>query len=203
MGIDKEIIYSLKKKRHNLTTRYCERKNQLAKIDVKEERIIQSQYVAQSKKKKSARKATESDIKDNKKKAESLREKLMVLQSKLEIQQKELRELRGQYLEMEEELIRSKQEYQRCQDYIDIFEVQINSKIVELDIEREELQIAMAKVTEFENTIQMLERDNKALDSSNGVLVIDNTLFHDKIRQMTRQIKQVVHQAERLQQQAT
>jgi hypothetical protein len=46
----------------------------------------------------------------------------------------------------------------------------------------------------------MLERDNKALDSSNGVLVIDNTLFHDKIRQMTRQIKQVVHQAERLQQ---
>ena len=127
----------------------------------------------------------------------------MVLQSKLEIQQKELRELRGQYLEMEEELIRSKQEYQRCQDYIDIFEVQINSKIVELDIEREELQIAMAKVTELENTIQMLERDNKALDSSNGVLVIDNTLFHDKIRQMTRQIKQVVHQAERLQQQAT
>jgi predicted transcriptional regulator len=58
----------------------------------------------------------------------------------------------------------------------------------------------MAKVTELENTIQMLERDNKALDSSNGVLVIDNTLFHDKIRQMTRQIKQVVHQAERLQQ---
>jgi predicted transcriptional regulator len=58
----------------------------------------------------------------------------------------------------------------------------------------------MAKVTELENTIQMLERDNKVLDSSNGVLVIDNTLFHDKIRQMTRQIKQVVHQAERLQQ---
>jgi hypothetical protein len=58
----------------------------------------------------------------------------------------------------------------------------------------------MAKVTELENTIQMLERDNKALDSSNSVLVIDNTLFHDKIRQMTRQIKQVVHQAERLQQ---
>jgi hypothetical protein len=51
MGTDKEIIYFLKKKRHNLTTRYCEKKNQIAKIDIKEERRIQSQYVAQSKKK--------------------------------------------------------------------------------------------------------------------------------------------------------
>jgi UDP-N-acetylglucosamine transferase subunit ALG13 len=40
---------------------------------------------------------------------------------------------------MEEDLIRIKQERKKYQDYVDNFEVQINSKIVELDIEREEL----------------------------------------------------------------
>jgi DNA topoisomerase IA len=40
---------------------------------------------------------------------------------------------------MEEELRKIKQERQECQDYMDNFAVQINSKIVELDIEREEL----------------------------------------------------------------
>ena len=49
----------------------------------------------------------------------------------------------------------------------------------------------------------MLERNDEALASSNGVLVTDNTLFHDKIRQMTRQVEEVAHQVERLQQQAT
>jgi hypothetical protein len=36
------------------------------------------------------------------------------------------------------ELIRTKQEHQRCQNYIDSFTIQINSKIAKLDIEREE-----------------------------------------------------------------
>jgi UDP-N-acetylglucosamine transferase subunit ALG13 len=40
---------------------------------------------------------------------------------------------------MEEDLIRIKQERKKYQDYVDNFEVQINSKIVELYIEREEL----------------------------------------------------------------
>jgi UDP-N-acetylglucosamine transferase subunit ALG13 len=40
---------------------------------------------------------------------------------------------------MEEDLIRIKQERKKYQDYVDNFEVQINSKIVEFDIEREEL----------------------------------------------------------------
>jgi UDP-N-acetylglucosamine transferase subunit ALG13 len=40
---------------------------------------------------------------------------------------------------MEEDLIRIKQERKKYQDYVDNFEIQINSKIVELDIEREEL----------------------------------------------------------------
>jgi hypothetical protein len=38
----------------------------------------------------------------------------------------------------------------------------------------------------------MLERNNDALAFSNGVLVTDNILFHDKIRQMTRQVEQVI-----------
>jgi glutathionylspermidine synthase len=41
---------------------------------------------------------------------------------------------------MEEELSKAKQEHQECQDYMDSFAVQINSKIAELDIEKEELQ---------------------------------------------------------------
>jgi UDP-N-acetylglucosamine transferase subunit ALG13 len=40
---------------------------------------------------------------------------------------------------MEEDLIRIKQERKKYQGYVDNFEVQINSKIVEFDIEREEL----------------------------------------------------------------
>jgi len=41
------------------------------------------------------------------------------------------------------------------------------------------------------------------LASSNGVIITDNALFHEKIRQMTRQIEQATRQVERLQQQTT
>ena len=63
----------------------------------------------------------------------------MALQSEIEIREEELRELRSHYFEMEEELSKIKQERQECQDYMNSFAVQINSKIAELDIEREEL----------------------------------------------------------------
>jgi DNA topoisomerase IA len=51
---------------------------------------------------------------------------------------------------MEEELGKIKQEHQECQDYIDSFVVQINSKIAELDIERKELQRARDKLARSE-----------------------------------------------------
>jgi hypothetical protein len=56
----------------------------------------------------------------------------------------------------------------------------------------------MAKVTYLKRTIRMLQRNNKALAFINGALITDNTLFYDKIRQMTRQVKQATSQVERL-----
>jgi len=79
----------------------------------------------------------------------------------LEIQEEELIELKGQCLKIEKELSRFKRELHECQDYIDSFKVQINSKIVELNIEKEELQQAITKITRLENIIQMLERNNR------------------------------------------
>ena len=87
----------------------------------------------------SARKATESDMRDYQKRVESSNGRIIVLQSELEIREEELRELRSHYFEMEEKLNMIKQERLECQNYMDNFAVQINSKIAELDIEREEL----------------------------------------------------------------
>ena len=47
--------------------------------------------------------------------------------------------MRSHYFEMEEDLSKAKQKRQECQDYMDSFAVQINSKIAELDIEKEEM----------------------------------------------------------------
>jgi len=104
---------------------------------------------------------------------------------------------------MEEEWNKIKQECQECQDYMDNFTVQINSKITELDIEREELQRARDKLARLEAMVRILERNNEALRTSNEVIIVDNTVFHDKIRHMTKQVEQATRCAERLQQQAT
>jgi hypothetical protein len=44
----------------------------------------------------------------------------------------------------------------------------------------------------------MLERNDEALASINGVLVTNRTLFQDKIRKMTRQVEKTACQTERL-----
>jgi len=54
---------------------------------------------------------------------------------------------------IEEKLNELKQERQECQEYIDSFAVQMNSKIAELDIEREELQRARAKLARLETMV--------------------------------------------------
>jgi len=70
------------------------------------------------------------------------KEQLMVMQFELEIQEEELMELKDQYFKMRKVLNRSstsmKERYE-CQDYIDTFEIQINSKIIEINIERKEM----------------------------------------------------------------
>jgi hypothetical protein len=50
----------------------------------------------------------------------------------------------------------------------------------------------MAKVVYLETTVRVRERSNGALATSNRVLITDNTLFHDKKRQMIKQIQQML-----------
>jgi len=119
----------------------------------------------------------------------------MALQSEIEIREEELRELRSHYFEMEEELSKAKQERQECQDYMDNFAVQINSKIAELNIEKEELQRVRDKLARLEDMVRVLERSNEALGASNEVIIANNTVFHDKIRHMTKQVEQAARYA--------
>jgi hypothetical protein len=89
INTDKEIIDSLKKERKKEITfrkklEAEKEKNQLAKIDIEEERI-HSQYIAQSKEEKSTRKVVESNMRYYQKIAESSKGQSMLLQSKLEI----------------------------------------------------------------------------------------------------------------------
>ena len=48
--------------------------------------------------------------------------------------------------------------------------------------------------------VRVLEKSNEILATSNKVLITYNTLFHDKERQMTKQIEQVARHTERVQQ---
>jgi chromosome segregation ATPase len=205
MNADKETTDSLKKERNGLTKKLEveKEKNRLAEIDIEEERRIRAQYIVQLEEERSARKVAESDMRDYQKRAESSKGQRIALQSELKIREEELRKLRSRYFEMEEGFNEIKQERQECQDYIDSFVVQINSKIAELDIEREELQRATNKVARLEAMVRILERSNEALGNNNEVIITDNTLFHDKIRCMTKQVEQVTRYAERLHQQAT
>jgi len=70
------------------------------------------------------------------------KEQLMVMQFELETQEEELIELKDQYFKMRKVLNRSNtsmKERHEFQDYIDCFEFQINCKIIEINIKREEL----------------------------------------------------------------
>ncbi|XP_061955602.1 uncharacterized protein LOC133677538 [Populus nigra] len=205
MSVDKEMMDSLKKGRSLLLKKVEveKEKNRLANLDIEEERRIRAQYMMQLEEGRSSRKAAESDMRDYQKRAESSKGRMMALQSEIEIQEEELKEMRSHYFEMEKELSKAKQERQECQDYMDSFTVQINSKIAELDIEKEELQRVRDKLALSEDMVRVLERSNEALGASNEVIIADNTVFHDKIRHITKQVKQAARYAERLQQQAT
>jgi len=141
MNVDKKMMDSLKKGRGILIKKVKveKEKNRVVQLDIEEERRIRAQYMVQLEKERSARKAAESDMRDYQKRVESSKGRIRALKSEIEIREEELRELRSHYFEMEEELSKIKQERQECHDYMNIFAVQINSKIAELDIEREEL----------------------------------------------------------------
>lgn len=191
------------KKGRNLLLKKVEvekEKNRLANLDIEEERKVRAQYMLQLEKERSARRAAESDMRDYQKRAESSKGRMMALQSEIEMREDELR---SHYFEMEEELSKAKQERRECQDYMYNFAVQINSKIAELDIKKEELQRIRDKLARLEDMVRVLERSNEALGASNEAIIADNTVFHDRIRHMSKQVGQVARYAERLQQQAT
>ena len=202
---DKETMDSLKKGRKLLLKKIEveKEKNRLANLDIEEERKVRAQYMVQLEEERNARMAAESDMRDYQKRAESSKGRMRALQSEIEVREEELRELRSHYFEMEEEMSKAKQERQECQDYMDSFAVQINSKIAELDIEKEELQRTRDKLAQSEGMVRVLERSNEALGASNEAIIEDNTVFHAKIRHMEKQVEQVARYAERLQQQAT
>ena len=58
-------------------------------------------------------------------------------------------------------------------------------------------------MTQLEVMVRVLEISNEALGNNNEVIIANNTLFHDKIRCMIKQVEQVTRYAERLHQQAT
>ena len=64
MNVDKETTNSLKKERNKLTKKLEDEKekNQLAEIDIEEERRIMTQYMVQLEEERSARKAAQSDM---------------------------------------------------------------------------------------------------------------------------------------------
>jgi archaellum component FlaC len=84
-----------------------------------------------------------------------------------------------------------KEQFKEWKKYIDSFNVQLNKKIDEIDIEKKELQRAKNQIQQLEKTIQMLNKNNKSLAASNRTLLQDNTLFHCKIEQTDRLIDMV------------
>ncbi|XP_034891247.1 uncharacterized protein [Populus alba] len=170
VNVNKEMMDSLKKGK-NLLLKKVEvekEKNRLTKLDIEEERKIRAQYMVQLEEERSARRAAESDMRDYQKRAESSKGRMIALKSKIEVREEELTELRSHYFEMEEEMSKAKQERQD-------FAVQINSKIAELDIEKEELQRIRDKLTRSEDMVRVLERSNEALGASNEAIIEDNT----------------------------
>ncbi|XP_011014864.1 PREDICTED: protein CFAP45, mitochondrial-like [Populus euphratica] len=172
--------------KHSLTEKELAKIKKSAhdKINIDKEILLEEE--------RSMRKAAEADMRDYQQRAEYSKEQIIILQSKLEMQEVGLR---SDYGVIEEELHELKQEYQECQDYINSFAVQMNSKNAELDIEREELQRAKATLSLLETMVRTLERSNEVLGANNEVSITNNTFLHDQIRHMAKQVEQVARYA--------
>jgi chromosome segregation ATPase len=79
-----------------------------------------------------ARRVAESDMKGYLDKINGMRNRVSVIQAKLESQ--------------EEEAKRMQEQFEEWQDYMSSLDVQLNTKVVELDIEKEELQRARKQI---------------------------------------------------------
>jgi chromosome segregation ATPase len=92
-----------------------------------------------------------------------------------------LKKLKKQYQEVNRELSELRQKFKEWQNHINRLDVQMNTKITKLEIEREELYGARDQFQQLERITQMMNRNNKSLATSNNALLQDNTLFHCKI----------------------
>ena len=66
-------------------------------------------------------------------------DRVFIVQIELEIQEEELNKLKWQYQKADEELSELLQKFEEWKDHINRFNVQINMKITELEIEQKEL----------------------------------------------------------------
>jgi chromosome segregation ATPase len=62
------------------------------------------------------------------------------------------------------------EQFEEWQDYISSLDVQLNTKVAELDIEKEELQRARKQIQQMEKMVQILKTNNESLVASNGTL---------------------------------
>lgn len=72
-------------------------------------------------------------------KVNALIDRVFIVQIELEIQEEELKKLKRQYQKADEELSELRQKFEEWKDHISRFNVQINMKITELEIEQKEL----------------------------------------------------------------
>jgi chromosome segregation ATPase len=131
---DKETIASLKKERdqYKLKWEAEKEKNKLADLTIEEERSLRTRYHMQAEDEREARRVAESDMKGYLDKINGMRNRVSVIQAELESQ--------------EEEAKRMQEQFEEWQDYMSSLDVQLNTKVAELDIEKEELQRARKQI---------------------------------------------------------
>lgn len=126
MLTNSQQLFLRKKRDHNQKRLEVEReKNRLANLTIEEGKSLRAQYKVQANNKREARKADESDMGEYQNKANALRDQVSTIQSKLEFH--------------EEKVKKMKKQFEEWPKYIDSFDVQLNIKIVELDIKKKEL----------------------------------------------------------------
>ena len=99
--------------------------NILAHLTIEEKRSLRAQYKVQTNDKREVRRGIESDMREYLSKANDLRYRVFTIQSELEFQKEEVKKMKKQFKEWYEN--------------INSLDIQLNMKIVILDIEKKRL----------------------------------------------------------------
>lgn len=114
-------------------------KNRLANLNIKKEGNLRAQYKTQTDDEIEVRRVAKTYIREYQDKVNALMDRVFIVQIELEIQEEELNKLKWQYQKADEELSELLQKFEEWKDHINRFNVQINMKITELEIEQKEL----------------------------------------------------------------